>query len=54
MEAWPGDELVAAACLDRCLEVSEQIDRNAHLPTLLECWVDDLGKTAEPGQSAVR
>jgi len=54
MEVWPGDELVAAACLDRCLEAAGQIDRNAHLPTLLECWLDDLGNTAVPGQMPVR
>jgi DNA polymerase-3 subunit delta' len=32
----------AAACLDRTLEAAEQIDRNVHQATLLECWADDL------------
>ena len=54
MATWPGDELVAAACLDRCLEASEQIDRNAHLTTLVECWLDDLGHTIALGQTPVR
>jgi len=39
---WPGDELAACDCLDRCLKASEQIDRNANAATLLECWLDDL------------
>ena len=54
MRTWPGDELAAAACLERCLVASEQIDRNAYLPTLLECWLDDLSKTLAPGQTPVR
>jgi DNA polymerase-3 subunit delta' len=54
MHTWRGDELVAAACLDRSLETAEQIDRNAHLPTLLECWLDDLGKATAPGQTPPR
>ena len=32
----------AAACLDRCLQAAEQIDRNANQATLIECWLDDL------------
>ncbi len=46
VEAWPGDQLAAAACLDRCVEAVEQIDRNAYVPTLIECWLDDLARTA--------
>jgi DNA polymerase-3 subunit delta' len=33
---------VALAALDRTLEAEEQLDRNANLATLVECWVDDL------------
>ena len=36
---WPGDESTAAACLDRCLEAAEGVDRNANQATLLECWL---------------
>ena len=32
----------AAACLERCLEALEQIDRNVHQTALVECWMDDL------------
>jgi DNA polymerase-3 subunit delta' len=37
-----GDALVAAACLERCLEALGQIDRNANQATLIEAWLDDL------------
>jgi DNA polymerase-3 subunit delta' len=43
---WPGDPEAAAACLDRCLQAAEQIDRNAHPTTVLECWLDDLARIA--------
>lgn len=36
------DPALTAACLDRCLEAAEQLERNAHLPTLVECWLDEL------------
>jgi DNA polymerase-3 subunit delta' len=32
----------ALAALDRTLEAEEQLDSNANLATLLECWLDDL------------
>jgi DNA polymerase-3 subunit delta' len=32
----------ALAALDRTLEAEDQLDRNANLATLLECWLDDL------------
>jgi len=35
--------LVAAA--ERCLDALEQVDRNAHQATLIECWMDDLART---------
>jgi DNA polymerase-3 subunit delta' len=31
-----------AARLDRCLDATAQIDRNANQSTLIECWLDDL------------
>jgi len=34
----------AAACLDRCLDALEQVDRNANQTTLIECWADDVGR----------
>jgi DNA polymerase III subunit delta' len=43
---WPGDATTAAACLDRCLETLEQIDRNANQAAAIECWLDDLGRAA--------
>ena len=46
IEDWPGDREIAAACLDRCLEAAEQIDRNANQTTLIEAWLDDLAGLA--------
>jgi DNA polymerase-3 subunit delta' len=39
---FPGDAIVAAECLQRCLDTLEQIDRNANQGTLIEAWLDDL------------
>jgi len=39
-----------AACLDRTLEALGQIERNAHMTTLVECWLDDLGRILHTGQ----
>ncbi|MBN2022784.1 MAG: DNA polymerase III subunit [Pirellulales bacterium] len=33
-------------CLERCLDALEQVDRNAHPTTLVECWLDDLARIA--------
>jgi DNA polymerase-3 subunit delta' len=52
--SWPGDAAAASACLDRCLEASDQIARNANQATLVECWLDDLGKITATGFSPVR
>ena len=41
-----GDALVAAACLERCLDALGQIDRNANQATLIEAWLDDLAGEA--------
>ena len=37
-----GDAILAAACLERCLDALGQIDRNANQTTLIEAWLDDL------------
>ncbi len=50
---WPGDALAAAACLERCLEAAEQIDRNVNPTTLVECWLDDLYKITATGRATV-
>ena len=36
------DSDMAVACLERCLEAQAQVDANANLATLIECWLDDL------------
>jgi DNA polymerase-3 subunit delta' len=46
--SWGAGEMAAAACLDRCLEAGEQVDRNANQATLLECWLDDLAGILTP------
>lgn len=38
--------------IERCLEAGEQLERNANLTTLVECWLDDLARTLAPLQSA--
>ncbi len=48
-ETWSGGSSAAAACLDRCLEAAEQIDRNANQTTLIECWLDDLAEISSFG-----
>jgi DNA polymerase-3 subunit delta' len=45
---WSGREDTAAACLDRCLEAIEQVDRNAYQPTLIEAWFDRLAALSTP------
>jgi DNA polymerase-3 subunit delta' len=37
---------IADRRLDRCLVALQQVDANANLATLIECWVDDLGQSA--------
>jgi DNA polymerase III subunit delta' len=41
-QSFPGDAMLAASCLERCLEALGQIDRNAHQATVIESWLDDL------------
>ncbi|MCH8924290.1 MAG: hypothetical protein IIA67_14220, partial [Planctomycetes bacterium] len=43
---WRGDRETAAVCVDRCLDALAYVDRNAHLVTLVECWLDDLSAMA--------
>jgi DNA polymerase-3 subunit delta' len=38
-----------AALVDRSLVALAQIDRNAHLPTLIDCWLDDLARIEQTG-----
>jgi len=46
---WTGGPQAASACLERCLEAAEQVERNANPTTLLEGWLDDLAQiTTEP------
>ncbi|MCE9547581.1 MAG: DNA polymerase III subunit [Planctomycetia bacterium] len=38
------DDQTAAACLERCLDALIHVDRNAHLSTTTECWIDDVSR----------
>ncbi len=40
----PINEEATATRLERCLEASEQINRNANQTTLIETWLDDLAR----------
>ena len=40
----PLGDTILAECADRCLDVLEQIDRNANQATLIEAWMDDLDR----------
>lgn len=42
----PANGEFAAACLERCLEVHNQVDANANQATLIESWLDDLSQIA--------
>ncbi|MFW6171421.1 MAG: ATP-binding protein [Planctomycetota bacterium] len=46
----PLPPVVAADCLDRCLDAFAQLDANANLPTLIACWIDDLSERARRDQ----
>ena len=43
----------AAESLDRCLDALSHVDRNVHLSTLTECWIDDLAQLAS-GQAIAK
>jgi DNA polymerase-3 subunit delta' len=52
--AWPGDVETAARAIERSLEAAGHVDRNAHVTTLLESWLDDLGRLCQVPQPAAR
>ena len=54
MQHWPGDEITAAECLERCLQATRQSERNAHQANLVECWLDDLANIVTTGRTSVR
>jgi DNA polymerase-3 subunit delta' len=41
-QVWDADS--PAACLERCIEIDNQVDANANQATLIEAWLDDLGQ----------
>jgi DNA polymerase-3 subunit delta' len=49
LKNWGGQTETAAACLDRCIDTAEHVDRNANPTTLLECWLDDLRRITVSG-----
>jgi DNA polymerase-3 subunit delta' len=49
--SWRGDSETAALCLERCLDALGQLDANANIATLLECWLDDLNQTCWLGRA---
>jgi DNA polymerase III subunit delta' len=40
----PADAAGLMACIERCLDAMEEIDRNANQAALIECWMDDLDR----------
>lgn len=50
-ELGPAASDCALAMLERCLDAEEQLDRNANQATLLECWLDDLGRILSDAQA---
>ena len=54
VQSWPGDEILAADCLERCLQAARQFERNAHQANLVECWLDDLANIICTGRTSVR
>jgi DNA polymerase-3 subunit delta' len=49
---WIFGPQAAAAAIERSLEALGHIDRNAYLPSALDCWLDDLARIVESGQPA--
>lgn len=43
---WVGGPEAAANCLERCLDAYQQVLANAHLPTLIDAWIDDLWESS--------
>lgn len=50
---WPGGELAAGVCLERCLDCILHVDANANQATVIECWIDDLQLVAHGGQTSL-
>lgn len=44
---------IALAALDRCIEAEIELDRNANLATLVECWIDDLARATTAPQPSL-
>jgi hypothetical protein len=42
---------MAAACLERTLDAADEIQRNVHPATLVECWFHDLTRIMQPARS---
>jgi DNA polymerase-3 subunit delta' len=51
LRGWPGDAEMAAACLERTLDAADEIQRNVHPATLVECWFHDLTRIMQPARS---
>jgi DNA polymerase-3 subunit delta' len=49
---WPGGDEAAAACIDLCIDTLGQVDANANLATVSECWLDELSTIARTGKPA--
>ena len=49
---WPHGDEAAAACIDACIDTLSQVEGNANLATLSECWLDELGTITRSGKAA--
>jgi DNA polymerase-3 subunit delta' len=49
----PLDPETAADCAQRCLDALGEIDRNANLANVIECWLDDVGQAISGGRRLV-
>jgi DNA polymerase III subunit delta' len=45
-DLWTGSVEAAADCWQRCLHADQQVAGNAHLATLIDCWLDDVAEMA--------
>ncbi|MEI7862539.1 MAG: hypothetical protein WCJ21_07905, partial [Planctomycetota bacterium] len=52
--AWRGTAEEAAMGLRHSLQASEAVDRNAHLPTLVDAWTTQLEQIVQPTPAAPR
>lgn len=46
---WPSDATAAARCTERCLDAAGHVDRNVNLPTIIDAWLDELGRLERQG-----